>query len=64
MFQTVLSFDQNLLETLENATQIKNNHYIKGYLCYKTIFCHKVALDAKLTNFLFEVKIMFCSRDI
>ena len=29
MCQTVLSFDQNLSETLENATQIENNHYIK-----------------------------------
>ena len=35
----------------------------KSYLPYKTIFCHKVALDAQLM-FLFEVKIMFCSRDI
>ena len=24
---------------------------LKGYLCYKTIFCRKVALDAQLTNF-------------
>ena len=24
----------------------------KGYLCYKTIFCHKVALGAQLMNFL------------
>ena len=23
----------------------------KGYLCYKTIFCHKVALDTQLMNF-------------
>ena len=23
----------------------------KGYLCYKTIFCHKVALGAQLKNF-------------
>ena len=29
MGQTVLSSDQNLLERLENATQIQNNHYIK-----------------------------------
>ena len=25
--------------------------YIEGYLRYKTIFCHKVALDVQLTNF-------------
>ena len=25
--------------------------YIKGYLRYKTFFCHKVALDVKLINF-------------
>ena len=24
---------------------------LKGCLCYKTIFCHKVALDAQLMNF-------------
>ena len=29
MGQTVLSSNQNLLERLENATQIQNNHYIK-----------------------------------
>ena len=29
MGQTILSFDQNLLERLENATQIEKNHYIK-----------------------------------
>ena len=30
MGQTVLSYDQNLLERLKNATQIeKKNHYIK-----------------------------------
>ena len=26
-------------------------NFFKGYLCYKTIFCHKVALDAQLLNF-------------
>ena len=36
---------------------------LKGYLCYKTIFCHKVALDAQLIS-LFEVKIMFHSPNI
>ena len=29
MGQTKLSFDQNLLEGLENAMQIEKNHYIK-----------------------------------
>ena len=29
MCQTVLYFDQNLSETLKNATKIKNIHYIK-----------------------------------
>ena len=29
MSQTVLSFDQNLLERLKNATQIEKNHYLK-----------------------------------
>ena len=29
MGQTVLSFDQNLLERLENATPIEKNHYMK-----------------------------------
>ena len=25
----------------------------KDYLCYKTIFCHKVALDVQLMNFFY-----------
>ena len=29
MSQTLFSFYQTLLETLENATQIEKNHYIK-----------------------------------
>ena len=35
-----------------------------GYLRYKTIFCHKVALDAQLILFFFEMKIKLRSRDI
>ena len=31
-------------------------YLFKGYLCYKTIFFHKVALDVKLMVFLFEEK--------
>ena len=27
------------------------NSRLKGYLYYKTTFCHKVALDAQLVNF-------------
>ena len=26
-------------------------HKLKGYLCYKTILCHKVVLDVQLMNF-------------
>ena len=37
---------------------------LKGYLHYKTIFCHTVALDAQLMNFFVWVKKMLCSRDI
>ena len=41
----------------------KRNEKIKDYLCYKTIFCHKVVLDEYLMTFyLFEEKIMLCSR--
>ena len=29
MRQTVLSFDQNLLERLKNATSIEKNNYVK-----------------------------------
>ena len=29
MGQTILSFDQNSLERLENTTQSEKNHYIK-----------------------------------
>ena len=36
---------------------------VKGYLCYRTILCHKVVLDVQSMNFLFEEK-MFRSRDI
>ena len=37
----------------------------KGYLRYKTIFYHKVALDVYLMIFfLFKEKIMFRSRNI
>ena len=35
----------------------------KGYLRYKTILCHRAALDIELMIFLFEEKIMFLSRD-
>ena len=37
---------------------------LKGYLHYKTILCHKVALDEQLMIFSFEEKIMSRSRDI
>ena len=38
---------------------------LKGHLCYKTVLCHKVALDLYLKIFfLFEEKIMFRSRDM
>ena len=37
---------------------------IKSYLRYKSIFCHKIALDVELIHFLFERKITFCSRDV
>ena len=37
---------------------------LKGHLCYKTIFCQKVALDVYYLIFLFEEKIMFGSQDI
>ena len=41
------------------------DNVIKGYLCYKTIFCYIVALDLQLMNFFYlKKKIMFHSRDI
>ena len=37
---------------------------IKGYLRYKTVLCHKVALDVQLMNFFYlKKKKMFRSRD-
>ena len=38
-----------------------SNPLLKGYLHYKTIFCHKVALDAQLMNFFIwsKNKILF-----
>ena len=39
----------------------KRSYILKSYLCYKSIFCHKVALDVQLI-FLFEEKIMFRSQ--
>ena len=41
----------------------KFSYLIKGYLHYKTIPCHKVALDVQLI-FLFEEKIIFHPQDI
>ena len=38
----------------------KRSYILKSYLCYKSIFCHKVALDVQLI-FLFEEK-MFRSQ--
>ena len=35
---------------------------VKGYLCYKIIFCYKLALDIQLMIFLFEEKMFFFSR--
>ena len=46
-----------LIMTTENLLLndlIKNfdqNALIKGYLCYKSIFCHKVVLNVQLMNF-------------
>ena len=37
----------------------------KGYLRYKTILCHKVAIDVQLMNFfIFLSFLFFRSRDI
>ena len=36
---------------LQLSAKFENCYYVKGYLRYKTIFCHKVVLDAKLMNF-------------
>ena len=59
----IFSFDYLSLSTLMfTLSGVLPN--IKGYLRYKTIFCHKIALDAQLMNFLFEIKIMFRFRDI
>ena len=41
-----------------------NVWFIKGYFHYKIIFCHKVAHDVWLMNFLFEEKIILCSQEI
>ena len=32
--------------------ELESDFKIKGYLRYKTILCHKVALDVQLINFL------------
>ena len=32
------------------------DNVIKGYLCYKTIFCYIVALDLQLMNFFYLKK--------
>ena len=39
------------------------NFLFKGYLRYKSIFCHKVALDVQSMNSLFEEK-MFRSLEV
>ena len=38
MGQTILSFDQNLPQRLENATQIEKNHYIKDNMGQIVLF--------------------------
>ena len=34
-----------------NILSKRSEHILKGYLYYKTILCHKVALDVQLMNF-------------
>ena len=43
----------------ENELQLA---ILKGYLCYKTILCHEVALDVKLMNFFIWIKNVSFSR--
>ena len=42
---------------------ISLNLKLKGYLRYRSIFRHKVALDMQLMNFIWRKK-MFCSQNI
>ena len=48
----------------ENLMEFAETLSFKDYLRYKIIFCHKVALDVRLMNFLFEETIMFRFQDI
>ena len=59
-----MAWKNTIHQKINNQTIFVYDPYLKGYLCYKTIFCHKIALDAQLMIFLFEIKIMFCSGDI
>ena len=36
--------------------EIFKKYIFKGYLRYKSIFCHKVAIDVKLMNFFYLKK--------
>ena len=38
---------------MKNHQYLFENRQFKGYLRYKTILCHKVALDVQLMNFFF-----------
>ena len=55
--------DLRFIETKSNKVASLNKNCFKGYFCYKTILCHKAALDVQLMIFLREEK-MFRSRYI
>ena len=45
-----LGEDKTLCILFDSKHKLKNAHKLQAYLRYKTIFCHKVALDAQLIN--------------
>ena len=48
----------------ENLMELVETLYLKGYLRYKIIFCHKVALDVWLMNcFIWRKNKFFGIRD-
>ena len=57
-------FLQILHSVMKDNSSLLFRWNIKGYFCYKIIFCHKVTVDVQLINFFIWNKRIFHSWDI
>ena len=62
-YELKVSVEQGLFK-VDEGNWLVTCKKLKGYLHYKTIFCHKVALDVQLMNFFIWSKNNVCSRYI